>query len=83
MSQGFQTLPSDARSAVAALLEHSPPVLIEVRFPHCATSPDWHLCEDEAELDQILDRLAPGAELHVSSVWDLKNPRGAITFRRG
>jgi hypothetical protein len=36
------------------------------------TSPDWHLCEDLAALDVILDKLGPGTEVHLISVWDLK-----------
>ncbi len=30
--------------------------------------------------DKLLDRLGPGAELHVSSVWDLKNVKGEIVL---
>ena len=57
-------------------------MLVEVRFPACGTSPDWHLCEDEGQLQAILDSLAAGAELHLSSVWDLKNPRGDVVLRK-
>jgi hypothetical protein len=57
-------------------------VLVEVRFPNCATSPDWYLCEEEEELQRLLERLAPGAELHVSSVWDLKNTKGEILLKK-
>src|SRR5256885_212367 len=70
-----------ARAAIAALFEEKPPVLIEVRFPKMGTSSDWFLCEDMAALDVILDRLGPGAEVHLNSVWDLKNPAGAVVFQ--
>jgi hypothetical protein len=30
---------------------------------------------------RLVDRLGPGAETHLSSVWDLKNPSGAVVFR--
>jgi hypothetical protein len=67
---------------VVALFEQSPPVLVEVRFPNTATSPDWHLLEDEEELGALLDRLGPRAELYLSSVWDLNNPKGAVRLKR-
>lgn len=59
------------RSAVIRLLEEKSPVLVEVRFPHMGTSSDWFLCEDAAEVDAVVDRVGPGAEVHLSSVWDL------------
>jgi hypothetical protein len=73
---------SDARSAVAKVLENSPPILVEVRFPGSATSPDWHLFETEEQFDQLLERLGPGVELHISSVWALKNPKGEILLKK-
>jgi hypothetical protein len=69
-------------AAVAALLANRPPVLVEVRFPHVGTSPDWYLCDEDDELDRILERLGPGAEVHVSSVWDLKNLQGDICLKK-
>ncbi|MBI1914923.1 MAG: hypothetical protein HYS12_09335 [Planctomycetes bacterium] len=66
------------RTAVEKLFEEKPPVLVEVRFPKMGTSSDWFLCEDAATLDAILERLGPGAEVHLNSVWDLKNQAGAI-----
>jgi hypothetical protein len=45
------------------------------------TSPDWFLCEDVAALDAIVERLGPGAEVHLSSVWDLKKLASAVVFR--
>jgi hypothetical protein len=82
MSQGLLPAIAEARATVSALFENSPPLLIEVRFPGCATSPDWYLCDEEEEFEKVLDSLAPGAELHVSSVRDLKNVRGAVCFRK-
>jgi hypothetical protein len=52
-----------------------------VRFPKMGASPDCFLGENSAALDAILDRLGPGVEVHLSSVWDLKNPSGAVVFR--
>lgn len=73
---------TEARAAIANLFNNTPPVLVEVRFPHSGTSPDWYLCEEEEELEQIIERLGPGAELHISSVWDLKNTRGEICLKK-
>ena len=73
---------TDAARAAVALFAEKPPVLVEVRFPNMGTSSDWFLCEDAAELDAVLDRLGPGAEVHFSSVWDLTNPAGAVVVRR-
>jgi hypothetical protein len=71
-----------AKAAISALFANAPPVLVEVRFPNSGTSPDWYLCEEEEELERILERLGPGAELHLSSVWDLKNTKGAICLKK-
>lgn len=68
-------------TAIRTLFEEKPPVLVEVRFPKMGTSSDWFLCEDMATLDVILARLGPGAEVHLNSVWDLKNAAGAVVFR--
>jgi hypothetical protein len=68
-------------TAAGKLFDEKPPVLVEVRFPKMGTSSDWFLCDNAAALDAILDRLAPGVEVHLSSVWDLKNPSGAVVFR--
>jgi hypothetical protein len=70
------------RTAITALFTDKPPVLVEVRFPNMGTSSDWFLCEDATDLEPILERLGPGAEVHLSSVWDLKNPAGAVVLRR-
>jgi hypothetical protein len=78
MSQVLSAATAEAQAAIAALFDSAPPVLVEVRFPGMATSPDWYLCEEEEQLEQILERLGPGAELHLSSVWDLKNIKGDV-----
>jgi hypothetical protein len=68
-------------AAVGKLFDEKAPVLVEVRFPKMGTSSDWFLCEDAAALGAILDRLGPGVEVHLSSVWDLKNPAGAVVIQ--
>jgi hypothetical protein len=78
------SLLSDANTiltAVRKLFDEKPPVLVEVRFPKMGTSSDWFLCENAAALNAILDRLGPGVEVHLSSVWDVKNVSGAVIFR--
>jgi hypothetical protein len=70
------------RAAAAALFAEKPPVLAEVRFPKMGTSPDWFLCEDEGDLTTVLDRLGPGVEIHLHSVWDLQNPAGAVVLTK-
>ncbi len=73
---------TEAKAAVSALFSNFPPVLVEVRFPRSGTSPDWYLWDDEEEFEQILERLGPGAELHLNSVWDLKNSKEEICIRK-
>lgn len=68
--------------AVAALFGNKPPVLVEVRFPNMGTSPDWFLCDDQDDLAPIIDRLAPGTDVHLHSVWDLKNPSGGVVLKK-
>lgn len=70
-----------ANGAVSALFRKAP-VLVEVRFPNMGTSPDWRLCEDEADFGSLLERLGPGVELHLNSVWDLKYSSGELTLRK-
>jgi hypothetical protein len=82
MSTSFLPDTDAVRTAIAALFTDKPPVLVEVRFPNMGTSSDWFLCEEAADLDPILERLGPGAEVHLSSVWDLKNSAGAVVLRR-
>lgn len=81
MSTSFLPDVSAVRSAAEKLFAAKPPVLVEVRFPNMATSPDWFLCGDEEELEPILARLAAGAEVHLHSVWDLNNPTGGVVAR--
>ncbi len=81
MQRLFPTNDPRTRSAIDALFGKAP-VLVEVRFPQMGTSPDWHLCEDEAELEAILDGLGAGVELHLSSVYDLKSATTPLTIRK-
>jgi hypothetical protein len=81
MGRSFASGINAVKTAAGKLFDEKPPVLVEVRFPKMGTSPDWFLCENAAALDAILDRLGPGVEVHLSSVWDLKNPSGAVVFR--
>ena len=73
---------TESSAAISGLFGKSPPVLVEVRFPNCGTSPDWYLCQEEGELAPIVERLAPGAEIYLHSVWDLKNTSSAIRLTR-
>jgi hypothetical protein len=73
---------TEAKATISTLFDKASPVLVEVRFPHSGTSPDWYLCEEEEQFEQILERLGAGAELHISSVWDLKNVKGEICLRK-
>ena len=82
MSRGLLLTGSEAKNAVADLLDAKPPILVEIRFPNSATSPDWRLCEDEEQFEQLFDRLAQGVELHINSVWDLTNLQGAIRLQK-
>jgi hypothetical protein len=82
MSTSFLPDADATRAAVTALFADKPPVLVEVRFPNMGTSSDWFLCEDEDDLGPILDRLGPGAEVHLQSVWDLKAARGGVVVRK-
>ena len=82
MSRVLIAASTEAQGAVADLLANRPPVLVEVRFPNAGTSPDWYLCEDEGQLEQILERVGSGVELHLSSVWDLRNAKGALCLRK-
>lgn len=82
MSTAFEPGTDAARAAVTRLFADKPPVLVEVRFPKMGTSSDWFLCEDEDELAPILDRLAPGAEVHLHSVWDVRDATGGVLVRK-
>ena len=82
MSRAFEPGTEAARAAVARLFADKPPVLVEVRLPNMGTSSDWFLCDDEDDLGPILDRLAPGAELHMHSVWDVTDAPGGVVVRK-
>jgi len=82
MSTSFLPDTDAARTAVAGLFAAKPPILVEVRFPQMGTSPDWFLCEDAADLEPILDRVGPGAEVRLSSVWDLADKAGPVVVCR-
>ena len=69
-------------AAIERLFDEKPPVLVEVRFAGMGTSPDWFLCGHAAALNAIVDRLGPGVEVHLSSVWDLEDAANAVVFRR-
>ena len=70
------------RTAVLALFDEKGPILAEVRFPRMGTSPDWFLCETAADFDAIWDRLGAGVEVHLHSVWDLKNTGREVVLGR-
>jgi hypothetical protein len=82
MSKFLLAQSTEARTAIVTLFQQAPPVLVEVQFPGAGTSPDWYLCEEEEELEAILERLGPGTVIHLNSVWDLKNVRGEIRLRK-
>jgi len=70
-----------ARAAVSSLFDRAPPVLVEVRFPHTATAPDWFLYAAEEQFNGLLQRLHAGAEVYLSSVWDLKKTSGPLRLK--
>jgi hypothetical protein len=82
MNRSFLADSTEAKEMVSRLLDKSPPVLVEVRFPKSATSPDWYLCHDREEFDEIMASLGTGAEMHISSVWDLQNKKGEICISK-
>jgi hypothetical protein len=82
MSRSVQPTSAEGRHAVRALFETGGPVLVEVRFPGSATSPDWYLCDDDEDFDAVVEKLGPGAELFCSRVADLTNRRGEVYLRK-
>jgi len=58
MSKFLQLGSVEANSAISALFNNIPPVLVEVRFPRMGTSSDWYLCDDPEELVEVVDKLA-------------------------
>ena len=81
MSKVLLLASTEAKAVISALFEN-PPVLVEVRFPNSGTAPDWYLCEEEEQLEQILKHLGSRVELNISSVWNLKNVKGEICLRK-
>ncbi len=81
MSTSFVSDAETILAAVGKMFDEKPPVLVEVRFPRMGTASDWFLCENAAALEAILDRLGPGVEVHLGSVWDLKNLSDTIVYR--
>jgi hypothetical protein len=82
VSTVFEPGTEAARAALSRLFAEKPPVLVEVRFPNMGTSSDWFLCEDEEDFTVIFDRLAPGAEAHLHSVWDVTDKTGGVIVRK-
>jgi hypothetical protein len=82
MSRTLATTAPEAKAAIAALFDRKPPVLVEVGFPRMGTSPDWYLLEDEEEFEQILERLAPGVEVRLVSVWDVNQVPGEVCLTK-
>ena len=70
-------------SAIARLCESESPVLVEVRFAAMGSAPDWYLCHEKPELDLLRERLGPGIELHLSSVWNLRDKGSPIVIVNG
>jgi hypothetical protein len=83
MSRMLLSASAEAKAAIEELFQQAAPILVEVRFPNAGTSSDWHLLQDSDQLDQLLERLGAAVELHISSVWDLQNPKGAIYLKNG
>jgi hypothetical protein len=82
MSKMLPVPAPETRRALASLFEKSGPVLVEVRFPSMGTTSDWYLFDDEEELDQMMQHLATGIEVRLSSVWDLKNDKGVLCLKK-
>jgi hypothetical protein len=74
------TLTDSQRVTVSELFDQKGPVLVEVRFVHMGTSPDWFLCDSATEFDSIWERLGPGVEVHLHSVWDLRDVGRVLVF---
>ncbi len=83
MSAVFSPESSEAKAALGKLFSN-PPVLVEVRFPRMGTSPDWHFCQEEEDLEDILRRVGPGVEIHLVSAWelDLTRAKGKLCLRK-
>ena len=73
-------MPMDAK--VEAMFASKPPILVEVRFPRMATSPDWYLCNNSSEFDSIWEKLGAGVEVRLHSVWDLRDSERPLSISR-
>jgi hypothetical protein len=82
MSRLLSAASQKGHSRVRSLFEAGGPVLVEVRYPGAVLSSDWHLCESEAEFDDLLDRIDAESILLVSRVWDLSTRGGSVVLRR-
>lgn len=70
------------RAKVDALFDGKAPILVEVRFPRMATSPDWYLCNHSSEFEAIWEKLGAGVEVQLHSVWDLRDSERPLSFSR-
>lgn len=82
MSTSFLPGVDATRESVEKLFADKSPVLVEVLFPKMGTSSDWFLCDDVTEFDSVLERLASGTEIHLTSVWDVKRSGGTLVIRK-
>ncbi len=82
MSKAVLSASPEGRAAITGLFDREAPILVEVRFPGCGTSPDWHLCEEEEQFNDVLDRLGAGAEVRLVSVWQIKTLPGELIVRK-
>lgn len=82
MKATSSALPEIQREHLHGFFEEKAPVLVEVRFPRMGTSPDWYLCESESDFDPIWERLGSGAEVHLHSVWDMKDDSRPVILAR-
>lgn len=72
----------ESREHLETLLARGP-LLLQVRLPGLAATAEWLLCTEYEEIAEVASRLSPGAELHVSSVLDLRDAEGPATFTIG
>jgi len=82
MSKVLSITSIEGKGAIDELFAKAPPILVEIRYPKQGTSPDWQLCDEESDLDLLTERLGPGVEVYLNSVWDMTNRKEAICLRR-
>jgi hypothetical protein len=73
---------AESREHLEELLARGP-LLIQVRLPGLGATAEWILTSEYEEVAELASRLSPGAELHVSSVLDLRDAEGPATFTIG